>query len=123
MRPIATEIVRQLQAAGHEAHFVGGCVRDQLLGLEPQDYDIASSAVPEQMESLFPHTVPVGRQFGEVVVIEQGIPLTVAGRTENTRRSAGLGAKTVGRNVTRGHQTTFLPAAGDYLGRVVGGIR
>ena len=40
MRPIATEIVRRLQAAGHEAYFVGGCVRDQLLGLEPQDYEL-----------------------------------------------------------------------------------
>ena len=78
MRLIAIEIVRGLQAAGHEAYFVGGCVRDQLLGLEPQDYDIATSAVPEQIESLFPHTVPVGRQFGVVVVIEQGIPFQVA---------------------------------------------
>jgi poly(A) polymerase len=78
MRPIATEIVRRLQAAGHEAYFVGGCVRDQLLGQEPQDYDIATSAVPEQIESIFPRTVPVGRQFGVVVVIEQGIPFQVA---------------------------------------------
>src|SRR5438093_5719838 len=78
MRPVATEIVRRLQAADNEAYFVGGCLRDQLLGLEPQDYDIATSAVPEQIESLFPHTVPVGRQFGVVVVIEQGTPFQVA---------------------------------------------
>ena len=78
MRAIATEIVRRLRAADHEAYFVGGCVRDQLLGEEPQDYDIATSAVPEQIESLFPRTVPVGRQFGVVVVIEEGIPFQVA---------------------------------------------
>src|SRR5438132_6982486 len=78
MRPIAIEIVRRLQAAGHQAYFVGGCVRDQLLGLQPQDYDVATSAVPDQIESLFPHTVPVGRQFGVVVVIEQGTPFQVA---------------------------------------------
>src|SRR6266480_7545882 len=78
MRARAVEIVRRLKAAGHKAYFVGGCVRDQLLGQEPQDYDIATSAVPEQIESLFPHTVPVGRQFGVVVVIEQGTPFQVA---------------------------------------------
>jgi poly(A) polymerase len=78
MRTIATEIVRRLRAANHEAYFVGGCVRDQLLGKEPQDYDIATSAVPEQIESLFPRTVPVGRQFGVVVVIQEGIPFQVA---------------------------------------------
>jgi len=78
MRLIATEIARRLQAAGHEAYFVGGCVRDQLLGQEPQDYDIATSAAPEQVESLFTRTVPVGRQFGVLVVVEQGIPFQVA---------------------------------------------
>ena len=41
MRPIAIEIVRGLQAAGHQAYFVGGCVRDQLLGLQPQDRIVA----------------------------------------------------------------------------------
>ena len=72
MRAKAVEIVRRLKAAGHKAYFVGGCVRDQLLGKEPQDYDIATSARPEQIEALFPHTIPVGRKFGVVLVIEQG---------------------------------------------------
>ena len=72
MRARAVEIVRRLKAAGHKAYFVGGCVRDQLLGKEPQDYDIATSARPEQIEALFPHTIPVGRKFGVVLVIEQG---------------------------------------------------
>ena len=78
MRAIAIEIVRRLKAAGHEAYFVGGCVRDQLLGQEPRDYDIATAALPEQIESLFPHTLPVGRKFGVVLVIERGKQFQVA---------------------------------------------
>lgn len=78
MRATATEIVRRLQAAGHAAFWVGGCVRDRLLGKEPQDFDIATSARPEQIEALFTKTIPVGRQFGVVVVIEGGHPFQVA---------------------------------------------
>jgi poly(A) polymerase len=69
-RNIAADIVRRLQAAGFAAFWVGGCVRDFLLGREPGDYDIATSALPEQIEKLFPHTVPVGRKFGVIIVVE-----------------------------------------------------
>ncbi len=69
-RIIATDIVRRLQNVGFSAFWVGGCVRDFLLGREPGDYDIATSALPEQIEKLFPHTVPVGRKFGVIIVIE-----------------------------------------------------
>ncbi|HEY9173369.1 MAG TPA: CCA tRNA nucleotidyltransferase [Verrucomicrobiae bacterium] len=69
-RKLATEIVRRLQAAGFSAFWVGGCVRDFLLGREPEDYDIATSAVPGQIEALFKHTVAVGRRFGVIVVVE-----------------------------------------------------
>ncbi len=62
----ATEIVDQLQTAGFAAFWVGGCVRDFLLGRQPGDYDIATSARPEQVEKLFKRTVPVGRKFGRV---------------------------------------------------------
>ena len=78
LREIALGVVRRLQAAGHVAFWVGGCVRDQLLGKEPCDYDIATSARPPEVEALFAHTVPVGRQFGVVVVIEGGHNLQVA---------------------------------------------
>lgn len=78
LRETATRIVRRLQEAGHSAFFVGGCVRDALLGKQPQDYDIATSARPEAVESLFPKTVPVGRQFGVILVIEDGQPFQVA---------------------------------------------
>src|SRR5262249_18117922 len=78
LRETATEIVRRLQTAGFAAYFVGGCVRDQLLGREPKDYDIATSAVPDQIEGLFPKTIPVGRQFGVIVVLEGGHDFQVA---------------------------------------------
>lgn len=69
VRSIAAELVRSLQDAGHSAFWVGGCVRDFLLGREPGDYDIATSARPEQIEALFPKTIPVGRKFGVVIVV------------------------------------------------------
>lgn len=69
-RQLATNLVRRLQAAGHSAFWVGGCVRDYLLGREPGDYDIATSARPEDIEQLFPRTVAVGRKFGVIVVVE-----------------------------------------------------
>lgn len=69
-RTIATAIARRLQTAGFAAYWVGGCVRDFLLGREPGDYDIATDALPEQIENLFPHTIAVGRKFGVMVVVE-----------------------------------------------------
>ena len=63
------EISRQLQAAGFEAFWVGGCVRDFLLSRRPEDYDIATGALPQQIERLFPHTIAVGRKFGVMVVV------------------------------------------------------
>ncbi|HEY6167210.1 MAG TPA: CCA tRNA nucleotidyltransferase, partial [Verrucomicrobiae bacterium] len=78
LRATATEIVRRLRDAGFAAFFVGGCVRDQLLGREPQDFDIASNARPEDIERLFPRTIPVGKQFGVMLVIEHGRQFQVA---------------------------------------------
>jgi poly(A) polymerase len=77
-RALATDIVRRLRAAGHEAYFAGGCVRDQLLGREPLDYDVATSASPDTVRALFPHTVPVGAQFGVILVIEKDQSFEVA---------------------------------------------
>ncbi len=70
MKETATNIVRRLREAGHVAYFVGGCVRDMVRGVEPQDFDIATSAHPEQVQELFPKTVAVGAQFGVVLVVE-----------------------------------------------------
>lgn len=71
LRMLALSVVRRLRERGHEAVFAGGCVRDRLLGLEPSDYDIATSALPDEVESLFERTVPVGKQFG-IVLVESG---------------------------------------------------
>lgn len=78
LQDAAVEVVRRLQQAGFEAFWVGGCVRDRLLGREPTDYDVATSARPEQIEALFAHTVPVGRQFGVILVREAGHEFQVA---------------------------------------------
>jgi len=77
-RDTAAGIVRRLQAAGFSAFWVGGCVRDVLLGRQPQDYDIATSARPGQVEKLFKRTVGVGKKFGVMVVLEAGHQFQVA---------------------------------------------
>jgi poly(A) polymerase len=77
-KAIAKEIVACLQQAGFAAFWVGGCVRDFLLGREPQDFDIATDAKPEQVEKLFRKTIPVGKKFGVIIVIENGIQFQVA---------------------------------------------
>ncbi len=83
-RDTAVSIVRNLQDAGYEAYFVGGCVRDLLRGVEPGDYDIVTSARPDEVRSLFSHTVPVGISFGVVLVVEEGQSYEVATfRTES----------------------------------------
>jgi poly(A) polymerase len=64
----ALEIARTLRQAGHQAYFAGGCVRDLLLGLEPKDYDVATSATPQQIVGLFAKTFAVGAHFGVVLV-------------------------------------------------------
>src|SRR5438876_176136 len=77
-RELATGIVKRLREAGHEAYFAGGCVRDRLLGREPLDFDVATSAPPEAVQTLFRRTVPVGAQFGVILVVEDGVPFEVA---------------------------------------------
>lgn len=74
----ATDVVRRLQASHHEAFWVGGCVRDLRLGRVAEDIDIGTSARPEVIERLFPRTVPVGRQFGVMLVLHQGFSIQVA---------------------------------------------
>jgi poly(A) polymerase len=74
----ATAIVRRLRQAGYTALLAGGCVRDRLLGREPKDYDVATDAPPAAVQEIFSQTVPVGVQFGVVLVIEDGHPFEVA---------------------------------------------
>jgi len=65
----ALRIVEALRAAGHEALFAGGCVRDHVMGLQPKDIDIATSAAPDQIKALFDRCLTVGESFGVVVVL------------------------------------------------------
>jgi len=69
MKEAALDVIRILQGEGYQALFAGGCVRDRLLGREPQDYDVATSALPGQVEALFPKTIALGKAFGVIGVI------------------------------------------------------
>ncbi len=64
----ALEIVRRLRDAGFQAFWVGGCVRDLVMGRKPKDYDVATSAPPSDVLRLFPEGLTVGAQFGVVIV-------------------------------------------------------
>ena len=66
---LALEIVRKLLAEGHTAYLVGGCVRDRLLGLPAKDYDVSTSATPQQILAYFPDSQRVGAHFGVVLVL------------------------------------------------------
>jgi putative nucleotidyltransferase with HDIG domain len=68
LKSFATSIVQTLRRYGFQGYFVGGCVRDLLLDREPKDYDVATSATPEQVMGIFPETYAVGAQFGVVLV-------------------------------------------------------
>ncbi|MEZ6096509.1 MAG: CCA tRNA nucleotidyltransferase [Pirellulaceae bacterium] len=70
-REFAIDVVRQLQDAGHQALFAGGCVRDQLMGNTPKDYDVATSATPPEVQALFGkrRTLAIGASFGVVAVV------------------------------------------------------
>ena len=75
--PAVAHCCRTLWQAGFEAYPVGGCVRDLLLARTPQDWDICTSALPPQVQSLFPHTVPTGIDYGTVTVVLDGQGLEV----------------------------------------------
>ena len=74
----AAQILKTLNAAGYEAYVVGGCVRDSILGREPGDWDITTSALPEQVKELFRRTVDTGIQHGTVTVMmdKEGFEVT-----------------------------------------------
>src|SRR5579872_4929558 len=68
LKDFANSIIRTLREKGHQAYLVGGCVRDLLLKREPADYDVATSATPDEVMAIFPQTYAVGAQFGVVLV-------------------------------------------------------
>lgn len=81
----ALRIISTLEAAGHEAWLVGGCVRDLILGRIPEDWDITTRALPEEVQLCFVHTVPTGIAHGTITVLLEGDPYEVTTyRSEST---------------------------------------
>jgi len=78
MERTAYGIVRRLRAAGHVAYYAGGSVRDLLRGQIPKDIDVATNALPEVVQKMFPRTYAVGAHFGVIVVLENGFQFEVA---------------------------------------------
>lgn len=78
MRVAAEAVLGELRRADHEAYFAGGSVRDLVMERTPHDYDIATSARPEEVMALFPRTVAVGVAFGVVIVLHGGHEFEVA---------------------------------------------
>lgn len=77
-RRVACDLVAALRRAGHTALLAGGCVRDELLGYSPTDFDVATSAAPTAVRSLFDRTHDVGESFGVILVVERGVTVEVA---------------------------------------------
>lgn len=91
LRCAASDLVERLTKAGYEAFFAGGCVRDKILGIEPVDYDIATSATPAEVLELFPTANQVGAHFGVVIVKHHKHTIEVA--TFRTDGSYGDGRR------------------------------
>jgi poly(A) polymerase len=77
-RELAADICGKLYASGFKAYLVGGCVRDLLLGREPEDYDVATDAHPARVQELFPSSVDVGARFGVILVVADRAQVEVA---------------------------------------------
>jgi poly(A) polymerase len=91
-REFAINVVRRLREAGFQALWAGGCVRDQLLGLAPKDYDVATDARPEDVQKLFRRTVPVGASFGVVEVLgPRHVKIEDRGSRIENRKNGGSG--------------------------------
>ena len=77
-RDEALAVLKRLREAGHVAYFAGGCVRDELMGLQPKDYDVATDAPPARLRELFTNTQAVGAAFGVILVRHRGSVVEVA---------------------------------------------
>jgi len=76
---LAIETIRTLRVHGYSAFLVGGCVRDRLLGIDPKDFDIATSALPDEITRLFPAAQMVGAHFGVSLLVEApGVQVEIA---------------------------------------------
>lgn len=73
----AQPVLQRIESHGYEAYFVGGCVRDTLLNRKIHDIDIATSALPEEIESIFKHTIDVGKAHGTIIVVVKRTPYEI----------------------------------------------
>ncbi|MEK7085892.1 MAG: CCA tRNA nucleotidyltransferase [Patescibacteria group bacterium] len=78
MKVTSLQIIEILKKAGHEAYWAGGCVRDMLLGIEPKDFDIVTSAKPDEIEKILGSTIPVGKKFGVILAIKNNHKFEIA---------------------------------------------
>jgi poly(A) polymerase len=78
MKNASIEIIKILKNAGHTAYWAGGCVRDMLLGVKPKDFDIVTSAKPDEIENLLKKTIPIGKKYGVILAIENGHHFEIA---------------------------------------------
>ena len=82
-----SRIINCIRSAGYEAYAVGGCIRDSILGRVPDDWDITTSATPEQVKALFRRTIDTGIQHGTVTVMldREGLRSLLTVLTASTR--------------------------------------
>ncbi|HCW32823.1 MAG: polynucleotide adenylyltransferase/metal dependent phosphohydrolase [Candidatus Peregrinibacteria bacterium GW2011_GWE2_39_6] len=78
MEKSSLKLVKILQKAGFETYLAGGCVRDMLLKKDPLDYDIATSAKPDEIEKLLDKTIPIGKKFGVILATENNHHFQIA---------------------------------------------
>lgn len=123
------EVCRTLRSQGFKALLAGGCVRDMLMSRDPNDFDVATDATPDQVEALFPRAVAVGKAFGVIVLPQDGFDIEVATFREDLdykdgRRPEGVKFSTPEADAKRRDFTVnalFLePESGDVLDYVGG---
>lgn len=130
-RDAALSVVRRLRDAGNVAYFAGGCVRDELMGRAPTDYDVATDAPPGRVRELFGNTQAVGAAFGVILVRHRGTQIEVAtfradGSYADGRRPTGVTFTTAEEDAKRRDFTInglFLDPIDDRVIDYVGGQR
>ena len=129
--PVIRELLTAIQSAGHQAYLVGGGVRDMILGRPPKDHDIATSARPEDLQRLFPHSNLVGAKFGVILVSRRGISIEIAtfreeGEYSDRRRPDLVKFSTIEADARRRDFTCnalYYDPLNDHLLDLVGGVK